>query len=198
LLRTLAAVEGDPEHVLVLSGESYPIKPRSALAARLREPVSFVHHTPLPRAGWSGGGLSRVGSPWIARPRWLPGKPLVRIPWNRKAPNVKLYGGTTWCVLHRDARNLLIESEATKEARRTLRWARLPEELFVPTVLANSPLRDRVTNNALHYTKWLPSRSSPEFLTDADWENLFTARAPFARKFAADSPILDRIDRELL
>jgi hypothetical protein len=197
-LKALAAVEGDPDHVLVLSGETYPIKPASAIAARLREPVSFIHHTPLPKATWTRGGLDRVQWAWIAPPRWLPVRGLVRIPWSRRSPKVELYGGSNWFVLHRDARNLVIDREATDDARRALRWAKLPEELFVQTVLANSPLRDQLVNKDLHYTDWAPAARSPEFLTDAHWDGLVAGRQLFARKFQADSPILDRIDRELL
>ncbi len=177
MLKALAAVEGNPDHVLVLSGETYPIKPASMIAARLQEPVSFVHHNRLPYGRWEDGGLDRVES---------------------RTSRIPLYGGSGWFVLHREALKLVTDREATEEVRRTLRTAKLPDEMFVHTVLANSPLRDRLVNAGLHYGDWSRNGPSPATLTDAHWDDLVATPALFARKFEAGSPVLDRIDRELL
>jgi hypothetical protein len=199
MLRGLATVDGDPDHILVLSGDAYPIKPPRAIAERLSEPVSFVHHTALPRPKWRGGGLDRVEHVWIAQPgRRRNGKPLLRLPLRRRRPRIPLYGGSGWFVLHRDARELLLDRRATKPARRALRWARLPEEMFVQTALANSPLSSRLVNRGLHFTDWSSGGRSPGVLTETNWAALVESPALFARKFAPDDPLLDRIDRELL
>ena len=122
----------------------------------------------------------------------------MRIPVKRRAPGIQLYGGSGWCALHRDARNLVLDRGKTKRARRALRWALFPDEMFVQTVLANSPLRDHVVSDSLHYMDWSKPAPSPAVLTDAHWDDLVASPASFARKFEPDSPILDRIDRELL
>ena len=67
------------------------------------------------------------------------------------------------------------------------------------TALLNSPLRDQVANETLHYIEW-PGGSHPRTFTTADFDRIAASGKLFARKFdvARDAEILDRIDRELL
>jgi hypothetical protein len=200
-LRGLHAVAGDPDHVLILSGQTYPIKPPDQLEARL-EAATYLERFPLPFARWGpDGGVDRVAFRWVAAPRWLPERapipPMVRVPGRRRFPPVRLFGGSQWGVLHRGARRYVLGIPSTDPVIQMFRHACVPDELFFQTVLSNSPLRDQLVDDNLHHIKWADT-AHPEPITQEDLAVLATSTAFFARRFAAGDPLLDTIDRELL
>jgi hypothetical protein len=200
-LRGLMAVRGDPDHVLLLSGQTYPVKPPPLLDTTLAD-ASYVRYVPLPYDRWGrDGGLSRITFRHVPRPRFLPDGSrvprMIRLPGRRSLPPWRLYGGSQWCALHRDARRFILGLPSDDPIMRTFRAALLPDEMFVHTVLANSPLKDHLINDDLHYIKWSDG-AHPDPLNAADLPAIARSSAFFARKFAADDPLLDRIDHELL
>jgi hypothetical protein len=197
ILKGLAAVQGDPDHVLVLSGQTYPIKPRHVVADRLGRSVSFLECEPLPYPSWAGGGFDRIERPWLRLPRFMPGPAMVPIPIRRRLPEVQFFGGSAWFVLHRDARQVLLDEARRGDLSRLFRRAKLPDELFVHTVLANSPVSEQLVNDDLHFIKWVEG-PNPTLIGEQDWENLVRSDALFARKFEPEERVLDRIDAELL
>jgi hypothetical protein len=200
ILRGLAAVGGDPDHVLLLSGQTYPIKPPPAIRERLSEPVTFVRHLPLPIAAWGlSGGLDRTRRFWVNRPTFAPGwvPPRIGLPLPRRLPRMQLFGGETWLALHRDARRHVLDLPSTAPVFKLMRHALLAEEMFLQTVLPNSPLAGALVNDSLHFIRWAGG-SHPAPLTPSDLPALRETDALFARKFTADDPMLDLIDRDLL
>jgi hypothetical protein len=200
-LRGLAAIRGDPTHVILLSGQTYPIKPTELLREHLGS-TTYLHHFPLPFEPWGrDGGLDRIAYRYARRPRWLSGRfrvpAMVRLPGRLQPPPVQPYGGSQWCVLHRDARRYLLDLPGDHPANRMYRRALVPDEGFIHTVLANSPLAGGLINDSLHFMKW-GSSAHPEPISESDLPALRESSAFFTRKVAADDPLLDRIDQELL
>ncbi|KAH6786820.1 Core-2/I-branching beta-1 [Perilla frutescens var. hirtella] len=70
--------------------------------------------------------------------------------------------------------------------------------VYFPTVLCNSHQFNRTTiNHSLHYSA-LDSRLQALMLNSSNFEELIQSGAAFASAFPCNSPVLDRIDRELL
>ncbi|KAK6132688.1 hypothetical protein DH2020_033571 [Rehmannia glutinosa] len=55
-----------------------------------------------------------------------------------------------------------------------------------------------VVNHDMHYISWDSPKQHPHTLTLNDTAKMIASDAAFARKFKQDTPILDKIDRELL
>nr|POE46800.1 beta-glucuronosyltransferase glcat14a [Quercus suber] len=74
-----------------------------------------------------------------------------------------------------------------------------PEGYF-HTVICNTPeFRNTAIRHDLHYIAWdTPPKQHPLSLSMKDFDKMVKSNAPFARKFAKDDPVLDKIDKELL
>lgn len=74
-----------------------------------------------------------------------------------------------------------------------------PEGYF-QTVICNTPeFRATALNHDMHYISWdNPPKQHPRTLTLNDANKMINSGAAFARKFKRDSPMLDKIDKELL
>jgi hypothetical protein len=76
-----------------------------------------------------------------------------------------------------------------------------PEEVFIPTIVMNSPFRDSVVNENLHFIDWQnPNPSAPRVFVAEDAERLFHSPKLFARKFdgVRDPHILNLLDQRLI
>ncbi|MCO5609314.1 hypothetical protein L7F22_063540 [Adiantum nelumboides] len=73
-------------------------------------------------------------------------------------------------------------------------------EGYFHTVLCNTQeFWNTTVNNDLHYILWdSPPKQHPITLRAEHFDNMTASGAAFARKFKADDPVLDRIDKELL
>ena len=200
-----SAVARDPGHVIVVSGQDYPLKRPDEIAARLASDAgtSFVHHYRLPTNAWQreGGGMRRLRYYWFERLR-VYGRP-VRLPLvRRRLPDgLEPYGGSSWVALAGDAARYVVRFvDDNPDVVRFFRKTLIPDELFVQTVLLNSPLRDRVVNEEVHYVDWSANETSPKTLTAEDFPALAASDKLLARKFDVkqDAEVLDMIDRELL
>ena len=74
-------MQDDPDHVVLLSGQDYPIKPNAYIEDFLAagSESSFFMHFPLPTANWSHGGMRRFCD-WHFRYRRLH----LRLPLRRR------------------------------------------------------------------------------------------------------------------
>jgi hypothetical protein len=192
-----------PAHVVLLTGQDYPIKSNAEIDRYLAEHAgrSFMHHRPLPVDGLPDGGYARLERRHVVlggRVRAAPRLSFLPAGWKRRVPYgmAPYFGSGYWC-LDRAAVEYIVQFLHTHPAYvRFFRHAGVPDEMFFQTVLANSPLRRTIVRDDLRYIRW----PGPAVLTSDDWGELRKAPALFARKFDADvdAAILDRIDRELL
>jgi hypothetical protein len=193
-----------PGHVVLLSGQDYPLRPAHEIDAFLagRAGESLVEHFHLPSDRWADehGGLDRIRYLHYERVRYR--TRMLRAPFLRRSfpTGLEPHGGSAWCALTEEAaRTLLAFGEQSPKAFRFFARVRAADELFIQTVLLNSPVRERVANETIHYIQW-PGGSHPATFGREDFPQLAASGKLFARKFdtQVDADILDLIDRELL
>ena len=193
-----------PGHTVLLSGQDYPLRPRDEIEAFLERAgeQSFVHHGAIPSAAWrpERGGLDRVQHVYFERFRYR--TRLLRLPLVTRSFPAGLwpYGGSAFWGLAAPA--LAYVRRFVRENPRVMRFFHhtlIPDELFFQTVLLNSPLRDTIINEELHYVDWSGGSAHPATLGEADLEQMLASGKLFARKFdPADSDVLDRLDEAAL
>jgi hypothetical protein len=201
----IAMTEPLPAYTILLSGQDYPLKPPEAIASFLSRHAgkSFIEHFPLPsQRDWraENGGLDRIRY-WhfeqIAyRTRQL------RIPLLRRSfpRGFQPYGGSAWCALTAECLRYVIDFVThNKSFVRFFKHVFIPDEVFLQTIILNSPLRDAVVNDVLHYLEW-PGGAHPATFGAEDLPKLIASGKLFARKFDVkhDAEILDLLDREAL
>ena len=121
----------------------------------------------------------------------------------KKLHFTELRKGTQWFSITEDFAKYILSQEDLIEA--DFKEAYIPDELFVQTVLVNSPWRDQQANpdrfkireRTMRYIDW--NRGSPYTFTIADLEELRGSGCMFARKFssAKDSKIIDALTNEI-
>lgn len=188
----------DPDYVILLSGQDYPIKPNPAIVDFLERSggSSFFLHFPLPTGNWSAGGLDR-----FRRWHWRYRCAHFSLPLRRTLPGgLDPWGGSAYWIVSRTALRTIADFVEQNPAYvRFFRHVDIPDELFFQTILLNSSEAERCVDFRLHHTEW--SRvPAPAILTVEDFPQLATSTCLFARKFDAsvDAEILDRIDEVLL
>ncbi|MGH2846968.1 MAG: hypothetical protein ACRDL0_13275 [Thermoleophilaceae bacterium] len=215
-----AAERHDPDWVLVLSGQDYPLRPLADVerdlegapvdgrlgsvreVERRRPPAGedefflrcrYLHYT-RPRA--IPAHLPRVLRP-LAYARELP--PIVGV--RRPAwPPLPFFASADWLTLGRRA---LAATLAAAEDRRLLRRFRrvaVPSESFFATVLLNDPALTIERDHRRFAPFSRPGAPHPDTLTTADLDRMLASGADFARKFdpGVDSRVLDQLDRRLV
>lgn len=188
----------DPDYVILLSGQDYPIKSNAYIEDFLKrgDGKSFFLHFPLPMSNWTRGGLDR-----FQRWHWRHGRAHVSLPLRRRLPlDLRPWGGSAYWIMSRDAlRTVAGFVDSNPSYVRFFRHVDIPDELFFATILLNSPEAERCVDFRLHYTEW--SRPpAPAILTTEDYPQLVASTCLFARKFddAVDENVLDLIDVGLL
>ena len=206
-LSGIRAVAGEPSlpgHAILLSGQDYPLRPPSEIEAFLEEHkgTSFFPWWTLPAEQWASeeGGLNRVR--WLYVERVRVRTRLLRLPIPRRFPaGFRPYGGWAfWCLSAEAVAYADRFVRQNPDFVRFYRFVKMPDEGFFQTVLMNSPLRDTVQNENLHYLDWSAGRANPAALGADDLPKLLASDKLFARKFDAsvDAEILDLLDREAL
>jgi hypothetical protein len=219
-----AAEELDPDWLLVLSGQDYPLRPiaeiEDDLAAggvdamlgqaweldvrRLPDPPAeefflryAYQHYPMPACT---PRLPRALRP-LAYLRELPpprrpklGLRRARLPFG---DGLRCFVSADWLTLNRKA--LAAVLAAAGERRELMRYYRrvaIPSESFFATVLLNDPSLRVARDNRRFVSFAAPLTPHPETLTSVDLDRLLTSGCDFARKFDAevDSKVLDALD----
>jgi hypothetical protein len=217
-LRELVA-SGQPfDHVVLLTGQDYPLRPHAEIAATLRAAAGqvFMDCMPIPNEYWTDGGSYRIEN-WhfqVGRRHLpFPGAPfrytLLNAAWSLPARMLRLrrsfpagmrpYGGSSYWMMPADCARYVVDyARRNPEYVAFFRRVRVPDEIFFHTIVMNSPFRDRISD-ALRYIAWDADSDNPRILTMADFDTFMDSSSLFARKFdpAVDSKVLDRIDRVL-
>jgi len=205
-IRSVLALEGNVDRVLLLSGQDYPIKPRRYIKAFLERQddqefiESFALTSPNKWTEHTGPykGLNRILH-WHINFR----SRFVHIPIRRALPaRLKPHGGSQWWCLSRSCIEYL--HHFIQDNPRVLEYFKhsfIPDELFFQTLVSNSPFADRVTGSSLTYEDWdAPAPPYPAVLDSTCLSVLAASHKLFARKFdeGKDVEILYRIDQMLL
>ncbi|MQM18975.1 hypothetical protein Taro_051976 [Colocasia esculenta] len=186
-----------------LSAADYPLMPQDDVIhifSYLPRDLNFIEHTS--KIGWKEYQRAR---PIIVDPALynLKKTDVFWVKEKRSLPSsFKLFVGSSWMVLTRSFLEFCIWG-----------WDNLPRTLlmyytnflsssegYFHTVLCNSQdFQNTTINNDLRFMTWdNPPRQHPITLGSNHFDLMVESGAPFARKFVAGDPVLDRIDRELL
>ena len=91
------------------------------------------------------------------------------------------YEGANWVSVTGDFAAYIVKNRAL--ARKLFRWTHCADELFVQTMLMNSPFKDHVHRESTRFIDW--QRGRPYTFTAEDFELLMGSDKLFARKFEA-------------
>ncbi len=208
------------DYIILMTGQHYPIKSNSQIQKALQDSggQSFVEYFSLPDERWKdgNGGLDRINYwhlhwrgwefAFLKRRHFLKRVPdrvwsaLVKIlPMRRNLPrNFKEYGGSAyWCLTRECAEYIDEFVRRNDDFVKFFKHVKIAEEIFFQTILMNSHLKNRLTNDNLRYIIWPPSSRHPAILGKQDFENFIKTDKLFARKFdmTVDADVLDMIDR---
>jgi hypothetical protein len=205
----------DPDWVLILSGQDYPLRPLAEIEAtleaaqidgRLGAVREVERHRPPPGEDefFLRCRYRHYTRPRAMRdlPRALRGLAYTRdlpplIGLRRLAPPpLEYHASADWLTLGRRALATTLAAADDRRLMRHFRRVAVPSESFFASVLLN----DRALTIERDHRRFVPfaheGAPHPETLTTADGERLLASGADFARKFDSevDSAILDLLD----
>ena len=190
------------DHLVVISGQDMTVRPIGELVAFLgkHKNKSFISHVPLTREGWAGA-RKRFHYHYYVRMEKLWRGLMMLTGIRRQFPfGLNPYGGAQWINItptHMD--HILHFCETHIAFMRFMETVRFPEEMIFQTLLMNSPYKNDCVNEDLRFIKWLPGKSNPEILTQANYNEIRAASGKFfARKFdlAISGELIELLNRE--
>ncbi|GLT79224.1 hypothetical protein SLA2020_507180 [Shorea laevis] len=114
----------------------------------------------------------------------------------------KLFTGSEWVVLTKPFLEFCVWG--WDNLPRTLlmyytNFLSSPEGYFQTVICNHKDYQNTTVNHDLHYIKWdNPPKQHPITLTSEYFDDMVQSGAPFARRFAKDDPVLNKIDKVLL
>lgn len=218
----------DFDYVVLLSGQDYPIKSNDYMNEFFKKNCGkeFIDFSPIPadqNQFWEceRGGLERIES-WhfmlfgrriytgrrifnYSRTLTFLWKLVTRFAPRRKfLPGLKPFGGSCfWCITMDCARYIHDFVKDNKDYVKFFKHVYISDEIFIQTIILNSPFRENVVNDSLRCIDWShpgPTGPTPWVWRKEDIDVLGQSTGLFARKFDSDvdSEILDLIDARLL
>ncbi|KAL7248318.1 hypothetical protein ACSBR2_003102 [Camellia fascicularis] len=186
-----------------LSASDYPLVPQDDLLhifSYLPRDLNFLEHTS--DIGWKEYQRARpiIIDPVLYHPKksgvfWAKEK--------RSMPaSFKLFMGSEWVMLTRSFLEFSICG--WDNLPRTLlmyytNFLSSPEGYFHTVICNHKDYQNTTVNHDLRYMAWdNPPKQHPMNLTVEHFDDMVQSGAPFARKFAKDDPVLNKIDKELL
>ncbi|KAF7056367.1 hypothetical protein CFC21_063780 [Triticum aestivum] len=186
-----------------LSASDYPLVTQDDLIhvfSKLPRDLNFIDHTS--NIGWKEFQRAK---PVIIDPGLYMKKKadVFWIPQRRSVPTAfKLFTGSAWMALSRSLVEYSIWGWDNLPRTVLMYYSNFissPEGYFHTVVCNAEEFKNTTVNHDLHYISWdNPPKQHPHYLTMDDLDRMIASDAPFARKFHADEPVLDRIDAELL
>jgi hypothetical protein len=119
-------------------------------------------------------------------------------PWRPFTAEFQCYCGDQWYAGSRKAAQVLLNpSPLELRLQRYLHTRAVPDECYYQTVLCNRRELS-VQRDSRRYAQWNGGGAHPSLLNSGDLDRMLASGAYFARKFAHDDPVLDRVDEVLL
>lgn len=203
LLSAESLKNADNSFFHLVTGEDFPIKSADSFLS-LDTSKNYIEYFEMPAACWSGnGGLDRIYyfqlyDVFNAK-NIIQHKLIYKILSLQKKLNLKrsycdrfdekLYGGSTYWSLNRDALNYVV-NYSNKDLLKRFKFSFCAEEIYFQTILLNSSFTNTIVNNNLRYIDWSSGRGGyPAFLDDSDFNRIISSDKYFARKVKNDSKL---------
>lgn len=191
-------------HILFISGLDYPAKSISYIINFLNDnkEKSFIDYHELKNDSWSNLMKKRYQY-WHFLPKYdlrnnrIVKKILLKIGFKRKYPFAKVYYGSCWfCLSINCVEYILSYTKTHTKILDFFRYAGCSDELYIQSVLINSPIKDNMINNIHRYFDWADKGKSPKILTKSDYDKIIASGAWFARKLDqdTDAELFDMLD----
>jgi hypothetical protein len=191
-IRMLVSSKEEWQYLINLSGQDYPIKPISAIRAKLTAewPRNFVEVIPFSKMAELDPHDPHLARRLAFEMFRTVVTTRIRLPLP-KMVNVR-YKGSAWFMLTRDFCEWLLSASITKQVEKLVRYTWNPDELFFQVLVMNSPYRNLLTEHYGREIIWPGGVSSPKTLGMEDYERISASPALFARKFD------ESVDRQIL
>jgi len=186
-----------------LSASDYPLVTQDDLLhtfQSLPRNLNFLEHTSS--LGWKENQRAK---PIIIDPGLYMSRKsdIVWVAEKRDIPTAfKLFTGSAWMVLSRAFVEYCIWGWDNLPRTVLMYYANFvssPEGYFHTVICNTQEFQNTTVNHDLHYISWdNPPKQHPHSLGLSDSPKMIDSKAPFARKFHGDDPVLDKIDKELL
>ncbi|XP_068334673.1 beta-glucuronosyltransferase GlcAT14A-like [Pyrus communis] len=186
-----------------LSASDYPLMTQDDLLhafSNISRNINFIEHMQL--AGWK---LNQRAKPIIIDPGlYLSKKSDLALTTQRRSlpTSFKLFTGSAWVMLTRSFLEYCIWGWDNLPRTMLMYYTNFvssPEGYFHTIICDKEEYRHTAISHDLHYIAWdSPPKQHPISLSMKDFDKMVKSNAPFARKFAKDDPVLDKIDKELL
>lgn len=215
ILNAFQAIKGFKkkiEHIVLLSGQDYPIKSNEYINNFLKtSPHSvFIEYWSMPNYKvWKDhGGMGRITKYYFGRKdsqKYL-AKTVnfiaIIFPFlKRRLPyKLKPFCGWMWWSMDRYSMNYILKF--LEDHPKYLQYHQhtfIPDEFFFQTILLNAKderLLSSITNNNMRFVQWKDEKAHPQTLRINDFQQLLASDALFARKIdpEKDEEIIDAID----
>lgn len=197
------AMEGtEAARFTILTGQDYPLRPVGEIVERLREGSGD-------RVDFTDGGEDRrwrYERLWIYPGEHRPARRLLlraaRKLWYRDRScrslpaGLAFASGSAYWTLGRESVAWMLDFLARRpDVERFFEHTFAPDEMFFHTLLRSSP-RLATIEPAVHHIDWSGGGAHPKWLGMEDLPSMKAGGGLFARKFKADDPVLDALDRD--
>lgn len=190
------------DYINLLSGQSYPLKPPSAIHKFLADNPGKLFMNIFPEWGKSAEHEHRLKQYYFAainiRGKYTAERIARMIKPRRFPAGFVPIGRSQWFTIPTECAAYIVEfMEENKKIVRLFKYMWAPDELIFQSILYNSHYRSAITNDNMRYVDWSDGEPSPKVLTMADAEKITRSGNVFARKFDMyiDSKILDYLDK---
>lgn len=186
-----------------LGAEDYPLMSQDDIIhifSYLPRDLNFMEHTSS--IGWKEHERAR---PIIIDPGLYQSNK-TGVFWAREKRSIpasfKLFAGSPWVVLTKPFLEFCVWG--WDNLPRTLlmyytNFLSSPEGYFHTVICNHKDYQNTTVNHDLHYMKWdNPPKQNPLNLTSEHFDDMVQSGAPFARNFARDDRVLNKIDKLLL
>ncbi len=196
----------------LITGQDYPCTDLSHADTLCDANHIYINYFTVPRADWETweGGRSFFKYKLLVRHYDARNVILKRFnrlckimqAWKKEShymPEYDVYGGTIYCSLPRFAVEYILKADLTQDLISRLKYSLSGEEVFLQTILLNSPYREQIINNNLRYIDWTSTPKPPKTLTSDDFAKIMGANALFCRKVdpIASKDLLALLDKEI-
>ena len=212
-LKTISESKHNFSHVILLSGQDYPIKSNEDIQTFLLEHrgTNFIEHYHLPATQkWPNtGGVYRVNKYYMgmqplqklcSKALNFLSKPIPFLQ-RRIYAGMEPYAGSMWWILSQEAVRYIVRfTEEHPGYAAFHKYTFAADEVFFQMILLNEPARSQVgpiVNSDKRFIQWKDALAShPEILGSEGVKEALKSDALFARKFDAqfDDYPLDAID----